>query len=69
MPQPHRSDGAARKADHLRIAAGDGIEHTDGTALGRVRLRHRALPERALHAVRLDTTVLGWTQKGSGRNI
>jgi isopentenyl-diphosphate delta-isomerase len=59
MPQPQPSDGAERKADHLRIAAGDGIEHTDGTGLGRVRLRHRALPERALDSVRLDATVIG----------
>src|SRR4051794_1127765 len=59
MPQPQPTDGAQRKADHLRIAAGSGIEHAAGTGLDRVRLRHRALPERALGSVRLDATVLG----------
>ena len=37
-----------RKADHLRIAAEPGIEHTGGAGLDDVRLRHRALPERDL---------------------
>jgi isopentenyl-diphosphate delta-isomerase len=59
MPKPQPADGAQRKADHLRIAAGGGIEHAAGTGLDAVRLRHRALPERALESVRLDTTVLG----------
>ena len=51
--------GAIRKADHLRIAAEEGVEHTGGTGLEHVRLRHRALPERALAAVSLDCTLLG----------
>jgi isopentenyl-diphosphate delta-isomerase len=59
MPEPQPTDGAQRKADHLRIAAGAGIEHAAGTGLERVRLRHRALPERALDSVSLDATVLG----------
>lgn len=48
-----------RKSDHVRIAAGPGIQHTAGTGLDRVRLRHRALPERALADVRLDVDLLG----------
>jgi isopentenyl-diphosphate delta-isomerase len=59
MPQPQPTDGAQRKADHLLIAAGGGIEHAAGTGLDALRLRHRALPERALESVRLDATVLG----------
>ena len=51
--------GAERKADHLRIAAGPGVEHRSGTGLEGLRLRHRALPERALAAVGLGTTMLG----------
>ncbi len=50
---------AARKADHLRIAAGSGVEHGRGTGLDCVRLRHRALPERALSEVSLRTELLG----------
>ena len=50
---------AARKADHLRIAAGPGVEHTGGTGLEHVRLRHRALPERDLRDVDLDTALCG----------
>jgi len=48
-----------RKADHLRIAAGPGIEHTGATGLAAVRLRHRALPERDLAGVSLATRLLG----------
>jgi isopentenyl-diphosphate delta-isomerase len=51
--------GAARKAEHLRIAAETGVEHTVGTGLERVRLRHRALPERDLASVSLETPLLG----------
>ena len=50
---------AERKADHLRIAAGAGVEHAGGTGLERVRLRHRALPERDLAAVGLECELLG----------
>lgn len=50
---------SSRKAEHLRIAAGPGIEHTGGTGLERVRLRHRALPERDLCDVSLATRILG----------
>ena len=50
---------ADRKADHLRIAAGDGVAHDRGTGLGDVRLRHRGLPGRDLAAVDLTTTLLG----------
>jgi isopentenyl-diphosphate Delta-isomerase len=48
-----------RKADHLRIAAGSGVAHAGGTGLEHVRLRHRALPERDLADVSLETTFLG----------
>jgi isopentenyl-diphosphate Delta-isomerase len=48
-----------RKADHLRIAAEPGIEHTDGSGLDGVRLRHRALPERDLADVSLHCDLLG----------
>jgi isopentenyl-diphosphate delta-isomerase len=51
--------GGERKADHLRIAAGGGIAHAAGTGLDAVRLRHRALPERDLAGVALDTQLLG----------
>jgi isopentenyl-diphosphate delta-isomerase len=52
-------DSPSRKADHLRIAAQDGVEHTSGSGLDGVRLRHRALPERDLAAVDLRTRLLG----------
>jgi isopentenyl-diphosphate delta-isomerase len=50
---------SSRKAEHLRIAAGPGVEHRSGTGLDAVRLRHRALPERDLSAVCLRTSLLG----------
>src|SRR5919199_914897 len=50
-----------RKADHLRLAAGPGVQHTVSTGLERVRLRHRALPERDLASVSLRTRLLGRT--------
>lgn len=53
------SDAGERKADHLRIAAGAGVLHASGTGLASVRLRHRALPERDLADVRLQTVLLG----------
>lgn len=52
-------DTPSRKADHLRIAAEAGVEHAAGSGLERVRLRHRALPERDLAAVSLRTHLLG----------
>jgi isopentenyl-diphosphate delta-isomerase len=48
-----------RKADHLRIAAGAGVAHAGGTGFEQIRLRHRALPERDLADVSLETTLLG----------
>src|SRR3954453_1689733 len=48
-----------RKADHLRIAAEPGIEHTGGSGLEDVHLRHRALPERDLAEVSLRCDLLG----------
>jgi isopentenyl-diphosphate delta-isomerase len=48
-----------RKADHLRIASGPGVAHAGGTGLEGVRLRHRALPERDLADVPLETALLG----------
>ncbi|MGH2799743.1 MAG: alpha-hydroxy-acid oxidizing protein, partial [Thermoleophilaceae bacterium] len=49
----------ARKADHLRIAAGTDVAHVGGTGLQRYRLRHRALPERDLADISLETELLG----------
>jgi isopentenyl-diphosphate Delta-isomerase len=49
----------ARKAEHLRIAAGPGVEHAGSTGLEHVRLRHRALPERDLRDVSLRATLCG----------
>jgi isopentenyl-diphosphate Delta-isomerase len=48
-----------RKADHLRIAAGPGVAHVGGTGFEQIRLRHRALPERDLADVSLETSLLG----------
>ena len=48
-----------RKAEHLRVASGPGVEHAAGTGLDQVHLRHRALPERDLGDVSLATTFLG----------
>jgi isopentenyl-diphosphate delta-isomerase len=56
---PDLEPSGARKADHLRIAAGDGVVHHRGTGLGEVRLRHRALPGRDLAEVALGADVLG----------
>jgi len=50
---------SARKDDHLRLAAGPGVVHGRGPGLADVRLRHRALPERDLRDVGLQTTLLG----------
>ena len=50
-----------RKADHLRLAAGQEVSHTGATGLAAVRLRHRALPERDLADVSLRTILLGRT--------
>src|SRR5215208_970232 len=58
-PSHDPASGAVRKAEHLRIAAEGGVEHTAGTGLDRVRLRHRALPERDLASVSLETRLLG----------
>jgi isopentenyl-diphosphate delta-isomerase len=48
-----------RKSEHLRIAATAAVEHGAGTGLAALRLRHRALPERDLAAVTLETRLLG----------
>lgn len=50
---------SARKDDHLRLAAGPGVVGGLGPGLAAVRLRHRALPERDLRDVALDTELLG----------
>ena len=50
---------SGRKADHLRIAAEPGIEHTGTPGLGALRLRHRALPGRDLADVALRCELLG----------
>jgi isopentenyl-diphosphate delta-isomerase len=48
-----------RKAAHLRIAAGQDVAHAGGTGFERRRLRHRALPQRDLADVSLETELLG----------
>jgi isopentenyl-diphosphate Delta-isomerase len=50
---------AARKADHLRLAARPDVLHRTGTGLEELRLRHRALPGRDLAAVSLGSELLG----------
>src|SRR4051794_11180407 len=57
--EPPPPTASARKAAHLRIAAGPAVVHAHGSGLDAVRLRHRALPERDLEAVGLDTELLG----------
>jgi isopentenyl-diphosphate Delta-isomerase len=52
-------DTNRRKRDHLRIAAGPGVIHATSSGLAGVRLRHRALPERDLADVSLETVLLG----------
>jgi isopentenyl-diphosphate delta-isomerase len=53
------ADQSARKHDHLRIAAGSGVEHAVDAGLADLRLRHRALPERDLADVSLECELLG----------
>jgi isopentenyl-diphosphate Delta-isomerase len=48
-----------RKADHLRLAAGGNVAHTGSSGFERYRLRHRALPERNIADVSLDSELLG----------
>jgi isopentenyl-diphosphate Delta-isomerase len=50
---------AARKADHLRLAARPDVLHRTGTGLEELRLRHRALPGRDLADVGLGRELLG----------
>ena len=61
MARPDHDPAApgGRKADHLRIAGDPGVEHAGTTGLEAVRLRHRALPGRALASVGLDAELLG----------
>ncbi len=61
MARPDHDPAApgGRKADHLRIAGDPGVEHAGTTSLEAVRLRHRALPGRALASVGLDAELLG----------
>jgi isopentenyl-diphosphate delta-isomerase len=54
-----RADPNRRKRDHLRIAGGPGVVHERPSGIAGVRLRHRALPERDLADVALDTVLLG----------
>src|SRR3954463_15139380 len=53
------ANATRRKRDHLRIAGGPGVAHDSPSGIARVRLRHRALPERDLSDVALDTVLLG----------
>lgn len=57
IPQPATT--LDRKADHLRLAAEPGALGSGSTGLERLRLRHRALPERDLADVGLETELLG----------
>ena len=57
MPRPALN--SARKADHLRIAGEPGVLSAAPTGLKLLRLRHRALPQRDLDAVSLETVLLG----------
>ena len=50
---------AARKAEHLLIAAEPGVTHLSGPGLDGLRLRHRALPGRDLAGVDLASDLLG----------
>src|SRR5215217_5022047 len=59
-------NASGRKADHLRIAAEPGIEHTGGAGLDAVRLRHRALPERDLAEVGLRCDLLPTYREAGG---
>jgi isopentenyl-diphosphate delta-isomerase len=54
-----RGATARRKDEHLTLVGRDDVVHTAGTGLDALRLRHRALPERALEDVSLDATLLG----------
>ena len=54
-----RAAATSRKAEHLRIAAGPGVDHTVSSGLDAVRLRHRALPGRDLADVDLSVDLLG----------
>src|SRR3954470_6617416 len=56
---PSTAPAVDRKADHLALAAGDGVLHEHGSGLAAVRLRHRALPGRDLGDVALGAALLG----------
>ncbi|MBD0282866.1 MAG: alpha-hydroxy-acid oxidizing protein [Thermoleophilaceae bacterium] len=59
-PASRAADGsAARKAEHLRIAARLDVLHETPAGLDAIRLRHRALPERDLDEVDIRTSFLG----------
>src|SRR4051794_21564552 len=55
----HDAAAVDRKADHLAIAAEDGVLHQVGAGLQGLRLRHRALPGRDLDTVGLEAELLG----------
>ncbi|HEX2085714.1 MAG TPA: type 2 isopentenyl-diphosphate Delta-isomerase [Solirubrobacteraceae bacterium] len=59
MTSPGQTATSTRKDEHLELAARSAAVHEGGTGLERLRLRHRALPERDLADVALDTVLLG----------
>lgn len=50
---------SGRKSEHLALAARPDVLHGSGTGLDELRIRHRALPERDLEDVSLETSLLG----------
>lgn len=59
MAAPSDSDISRRKADHIEVAASGEADFERSTLLEQVHLVHQSLPEAALDAVDLSTTILG----------
>jgi len=58
-PESPEPSIARRKADHLEVAASGRADFTRSTLLEHVHLVHQALPELALDAIDLTTTLVG----------